>query len=397
MKTQVSLAVAIALASSVLAGCAASSEPTSSIDSAVVAKGASVAVKHIVSFRFRETVPQARIDEVDRRFLALKDAIPSIRELDVRYRQRAPLGATTAEPARSERYSHTYVLTFDTAADRDAYVSDTPAHEAFKAFVGPLLEEVLVVDYGTPHDQRLDPAFMSAFDRNVLAFQLRPDATEEQIAHAIAEAQEIDPSGFYLTVGRNDSREGLARGFEIAAVVTNDTFANLIDRGSVRLRSVLADITATSTELRLTPFVARPSLPSSYVQILSCDNGTARVYVDEDERRNLALVIAGDDRIMSYLAYPDCGGRPGPDRSCPTDRAERFFDEERATGAPTFARVIGRSEGGVFEPGQLGRFTSARAAGSETRVVREGSALSVELVEDGRAWHWRFRDCAIAR
>ena len=43
--------------------------------------------------------------------------------------------------------SHGFVVEFESAEDRDYYVKRDPAHQEFIAFVGPLVQQVKVVDF----------------------------------------------------------------------------------------------------------------------------------------------------------------------------------------------------------------------------------------------------------
>jgi hypothetical protein len=47
---------------------------------------------------------------------------------------------------KSEGFTHCFVVTFHSAADRDAYIPHV-AHQEFVKIVGPKLEKVLVVDF----------------------------------------------------------------------------------------------------------------------------------------------------------------------------------------------------------------------------------------------------------
>ena len=43
--------------------------------------------------------------------------------------------------------SHAFVLQFYSNADRDYYVNEDPAHQAFKEAAGAVIKQTLVIDY----------------------------------------------------------------------------------------------------------------------------------------------------------------------------------------------------------------------------------------------------------
>ena len=109
-------------------------------------------VVHIVLFRLKGSVGEADRAAVTRRFLALereclRDGRPYIREI---------VGGTANGGEGVERgFELGFVLRFASEGDRNFYAGvpnpTDPAHEAFKAFVGPMLAEdgVLVFDFAT--------------------------------------------------------------------------------------------------------------------------------------------------------------------------------------------------------------------------------------------------------
>jgi hypothetical protein len=43
--------------------------------------------------------------------------------------------------------THAFVVEFESAGDRDYYVNEDPAHQAFKRLAGEVLEDAQVVDF----------------------------------------------------------------------------------------------------------------------------------------------------------------------------------------------------------------------------------------------------------
>ncbi len=101
-------------------------------------------VVHVVLLRFLPTTSAEQRAEVQRRFHALADSRRNGRPLIRRIRSGPQI---SPEPGRG-RYGAGFVVEFDSEGDRNFYlgrpfVGDAPydePHDAFKAFVGPLLE-----------------------------------------------------------------------------------------------------------------------------------------------------------------------------------------------------------------------------------------------------------------
>ncbi len=93
---------------------------------------------HMVSFKFKESATNEDVHKVEAAFAALQDSIPQI----VSYEW----GTNNSPEGLNKGCTHGFVLTFYSAQDRDDYLIH-PQHKAFGGLVGPLLEDVLVVDF----------------------------------------------------------------------------------------------------------------------------------------------------------------------------------------------------------------------------------------------------------
>ena len=142
-----------------LAGCgthAASPAATTQEHLMTVESTASARVVHVVTFKFAPTVSQAQIDNAVAAFVKLKDESVDpqtgrklIKSLDY--------GTNNSAEGLTKGFTHAFVLTFDSLADRDYYVGVDhtkpfdPAHDRFKQLVGPLLDGgangVFVIDF----------------------------------------------------------------------------------------------------------------------------------------------------------------------------------------------------------------------------------------------------------
>ncbi|WP_254844615.1 Dabb family protein [Serratia marcescens] len=114
-------------------------------------------LKHIVLFKYKRGVTQAEKDAVTARFLSLKR---TIRQKEISpYILSIVEGAQNSGEGVSRGFEHGFIVTFKSEGDRNFYVGKPivmapgyydEAHEAFKQFVRPLLNEdngVLVFDF----------------------------------------------------------------------------------------------------------------------------------------------------------------------------------------------------------------------------------------------------------
>lgn len=105
---------------------------------------------HIVLFRFRADTTTAQRADVQGRFLALADGERDGR----RYIRSIRSGPQASPEGAGHGFDVGFVVEFASEGDRNFYLGrpfvgdaafDVP-HDAFKAFVGPLVEDVLVFD-----------------------------------------------------------------------------------------------------------------------------------------------------------------------------------------------------------------------------------------------------------
>jgi hypothetical protein len=98
------------------------------------------ALRHIVAFRYKPHATAAQLAQITAAFRALQHTIPGIRSFEH--------GVNTSPEGKHQGFTHVYVLTFDNAEARDAYLPH-PAHAAFGALLRELdvLDDVFVVDY----------------------------------------------------------------------------------------------------------------------------------------------------------------------------------------------------------------------------------------------------------
>ncbi len=95
-------------------------------------------LRHVVAFRFKDTVTDAQIGDLVVSARRLKVTIPQIRGLE--------WGPNNSPENFNKGLTHCFLLTFESEEDRAVYLSH-PAHEAFGAKLGPLLDDLLVIDF----------------------------------------------------------------------------------------------------------------------------------------------------------------------------------------------------------------------------------------------------------
>jgi hypothetical protein len=95
-------------------------------------------LNHVVCFKFKTTAAPADIKKVEEAFQALPKQISQVQSLE--------WGANVSKEKRDKGFTHCFLLSFKSEADRDAYI-EHPAHKAFGKLVGPVLDDVFVLDF----------------------------------------------------------------------------------------------------------------------------------------------------------------------------------------------------------------------------------------------------------
>ena len=95
-------------------------------------------LRHVVNFKFKATASESQIKDVVDAFRALKTKIPEIREFE--------WGTNNSPENLNKGLTHCFSLTFHSEKDREIYLPH-PDHKAFGSKLGPILEDVFVIDY----------------------------------------------------------------------------------------------------------------------------------------------------------------------------------------------------------------------------------------------------------
>ena len=101
-------------------------------------------LRHVVLFAFQESARPEQIGEIERAFCALPGKIDEIHEFE--------WGTDVSVENLSQGYTHCFLVTFLTEADRNTYLP-YPAHQEFVALLEPHLEKALVFDYWSRRHQ----------------------------------------------------------------------------------------------------------------------------------------------------------------------------------------------------------------------------------------------------
>jgi hypothetical protein len=99
---------------------------------------AAAKVEHVVCLKFKGTATAQEIAKVETAFQALQKKIPRVMTLE--------WGTNVSKEQRDKGFTHCFILSFKNEKDRDAYLGH-PEHKAFVSLAGPVLDDVLVIDF----------------------------------------------------------------------------------------------------------------------------------------------------------------------------------------------------------------------------------------------------------
>ena len=95
-------------------------------------------LQHVVCLKFKSTASAQDITKVEEAFRALKQKIPQVVTLE--------WGTNVSQEKRDKGFTHCFILSFKSEKDRDTYIGH-PEHKAFGKLLGPVLEDVFVIDF----------------------------------------------------------------------------------------------------------------------------------------------------------------------------------------------------------------------------------------------------------
>ena len=97
-------------------------------------------LRHVVAFKFKEGTTKDQIKQVEDAFRDLKAKIKEIQDYE--------WGTNISKENRNKGCTHGFILTFKTEKERDIYI-DHAAHKEFGKLVGPMIDDVFVIDFWT--------------------------------------------------------------------------------------------------------------------------------------------------------------------------------------------------------------------------------------------------------
>jgi hypothetical protein len=98
-------------------------------------------LRHVVCFKFKADATEEQIQHVADEFALLPSRIDTIVDFE--------WGINNSPEDHAKGFTHCFVVTFRDEAGREEYLPH-PAHNDFVAIVGPVVEDVFVIDYWTP-------------------------------------------------------------------------------------------------------------------------------------------------------------------------------------------------------------------------------------------------------
>ena len=104
----------------------------------ITSASAAERLQHVVCFKFKPTTTPEDIQKVERAFRFMKRTIPLIVSMES--------GTNVSKENKDKGFTHCFILTFKSEQDRDAYIVH-PEHKNFGKMVGPMLDDVFVIDF----------------------------------------------------------------------------------------------------------------------------------------------------------------------------------------------------------------------------------------------------------
>ncbi len=97
-------------------------------------------LRHVVLFKFKDAASKEEIQKVENAFLDLPNKIEQIKDFE--------WGLNNSPEGLNKDFTHCFLVTFNSEEDRSIYLPH-PSHQDFVTLLGPVLDDVLVLDYWT--------------------------------------------------------------------------------------------------------------------------------------------------------------------------------------------------------------------------------------------------------
>ena len=95
-------------------------------------------IQHMVLLKFKPEVTHEKIEDIFNSLAQLQQLIPGITYL--------ASGPYSSNEGLNQGYTHGFLMTFESASARDAYLPH-PEHERFKAEIFPCLDNFIIFDF----------------------------------------------------------------------------------------------------------------------------------------------------------------------------------------------------------------------------------------------------------
>ena len=95
-------------------------------------------LRHVVLIKFKVDANLEKLKEIENAFCALPNKINIIYDFE--------WGIDVSVEGKTQGFTHCFMVTFRSEADRDAYIPH-PSHEEFGVMMRSYLEKILVLDY----------------------------------------------------------------------------------------------------------------------------------------------------------------------------------------------------------------------------------------------------------
>jgi len=94
--------------------------------------------RHVVLFKFKDDAKPEQVAAVEKSFAELPDKIDTITDFE--------WGTDVSPESKAKGFTHCFLVSFEDKAGLEAYIPH-PAHQEFVKLLGPILDDVLVIDY----------------------------------------------------------------------------------------------------------------------------------------------------------------------------------------------------------------------------------------------------------
>ncbi|CED84965.1 Stress responsive alpha-beta barrel [Phaffia rhodozyma] len=104
-------------------------------------------IQHIVAFKYKLDANSSSVSTVASRFLELKERCVRSGTTDARYIVRLVGGKENSPEGMTRGLQEIFLVEFENDDDRQYYLHTDPAHDEFKKFVTPLVQEAVILDF----------------------------------------------------------------------------------------------------------------------------------------------------------------------------------------------------------------------------------------------------------